>query len=94
MELELFTKELNENEIQLYNDDQPAILVNQEAGDAMRHEQEPKTEEAKSARKLILAIAAVLVCWLPYFIWLPTSTILVGSKRWYYVLCYVWCEFM
>lgn len=59
-------------------EDMPMILVpeeppHDETGEELGH-------EAHAARKLILVIAGLLFTWMPYFIWLPVSTLLVS---WY-----------
>lgn len=37
--------------------------------------------EVTAARKLILVMSGLLVTWLPYFIWLPVSTLMVSAFR-------------
>lgn len=37
-----------------------------------------KKTEASAANKLFLVMAGFLICWLPYFLWLPFSTLLVN----------------
>ena len=53
----------------------PLILENTNVIVEKRNEEIPKND-AGAARKLLTVMAGFLVCWLPYFIWLPTSTIL------------------
>ena len=57
-------------------EDIPMILVPEETPqDETREELD---HEAHAARKLILVIAGLLVTWMPYFIWLPVSTLMVS----------------
>ena len=53
----------------------PPIIINEDL------EEVSKNEEAKAARTLILMMAVFLICWLPYFIWLPLSTIFVSNIK-------------
>ena len=36
-------------------------------------------EDPRTARKLILVMTGFLICWMPYFIWLPTFTLMVSN---------------
>ena len=53
----------------------PLILENSNVIVEKRDELSPQND-AGAARKLLTVMAGFLICWLPYFIWLPTSTIL------------------
>ena len=37
-----------------------------------------KKTELSAANKLFLVMVGFLICWLPYFLWLPFSTLLVN----------------
>ena len=37
-----------------------------------------KRREVYAAKKLLLVTVGFLFCWLPYFLWLPVSTLLVN----------------
>ena len=39
-------------------------------------------QDASAATKLIFVMGGFLVCWLPYFVWLPTVHILVCCSDW------------
>ena len=39
----------------------------------------PAEEDPRTARKLILVMTGFLICWMPYFIWLPTFTLMVSN---------------
>ena len=53
-------------------EDMPMIHLAEETPDI-----EELDHEAHAARKLILVIAVLLFTWMPYFIWLPVSTLMV-----------------
>ena len=36
-------------------------------------------DDPRTARKLILVMTGFLICWMPYFIWLPTFTLMVSN---------------
>lgn len=46
----------------------------------MNNESSAQKQDASAASKLIFVMAAFLVCWLPYFVWLPTVHILVSCR--------------
>ena len=58
-------------------EDLPMILASEETPDTETRELD---HEAHTARKLILVIAGLLFTWMPYFIWLPVSTLLVSWR--------------
>ena len=53
------------------------ILTSEEIPDTETRELD---HEAHAARKLILVIAGLLFTWMPYFIWLPVSTLMVRER--------------
>ena len=58
--------------------DNPVILCNSvPLREQNRFEKFSKSDEARAAKNLISVMAGFLICWLPYFIWLPTSTLMV-----------------
>ena len=62
----------------------PMINLAEESPDIEARELEPWSpeldHEAHAARKLILVIAGLLFTWMPYFIWLPVSTLMVRER--------------
>ena len=62
--------------------DNSIILVNNpELRELNRFERFSISDEARAARNLISVMAGFLICWLPYFIWLPTSTLMVCDNE-------------
>ena len=60
--------------------DNPVILCNRvPLRELNRFERFSKSDEAKAAKNLIGVMAGFLICWLPYFIWLPISTLMVST---------------
>ena len=84
--LNLFVEHLPENntvndaeEVDDYEENPDVIVItasnNREAQiEHISH----KKREAYAAKKLFLVMAGFLFCWLPYFLWLPFSTLLVN----------------
>ena len=60
--------------------DNPLIIERQQdrTGQERKLSEDDQRSDATAARKLIVVMAGFLFCWLPYFIWLPTSTLLVS----------------
>ena len=37
------------------------------------------SKEAKASMTLVFLMGAFLICWLPFFIWMPLVTVMVGQ---------------
>ena len=56
----------------------PDVIFVASSGIQPIQEMSEKKTETSAANKLFLVIAGFLICWLPYFLWLPFSTLLVS----------------
>ena len=53
-------------------------LITTESQNNQIEDMSDKRRDASAAKKLFLVIIGFLICWLPYFLWLPFSTLLVS----------------
>ena len=57
---------------------EPGVL--EEARQTRRTLPEVMCKEAKTSMTLVFLMGAFLICWLPFFIWMPLVTVMVSGR--------------